>query len=213
MECPVSKIEINNTNTSFVVTGNPSGTPVVFTECFTPGCESGALNRFYVEYDVSNELCCKYQGIKIDLNPADTINEISFQITFTLPEGLSFGFNSGNLKIKSGQIIEFVYDLCMPGCNDSCNMQFNICNMWKIERDILSSNKDVFIHFTQLLLPDSLDLNTITVQELENIVRSIAKLEKSADCLACNLAKVLETLNELENNKCEDQCTICVQHS
>lgn len=206
VQCPTSEILISASNTAFVVTGNPNGTPVVFTQCFTPGCESELPNRFYVDYEISNELCCRYQGFKIDINPAETITEIEFAITFTLPEELSFGFSSGNLKLKTGQIISIVNDLCMPGCTGCC-MQNNICEMWMEEKDILESNEKVFTHLTNLLLPPELDLSTITVNKLESIIRSVAKLEKSSANLICNVAKVLEQLNELKSNACYLECT------
>lgn len=197
VECPASVIEISSTNTSVTVTGNPNDTPVPFTECFTPGCESSADNLFFVDFDLTNEPCCRYQGLKIDINPGGTITEIAFAITFTLTEGVSFGFNAGTLKLKIGQIIEIVNNLCMPGCDNTCNVKENICELWKKEKDILESNKDVFIHFAQLILPPDLDLGSITVQELETKIRAIAKLEKSAANLICNIAKVLEKLNEI----------------
>ncbi len=209
VQCPVTTIEISSSNTSIVITGNPNDTPVVFTECFTSGCESSADNLFYVEYQPANELCCRFQGFKIDLNPADTITEIQFEITFTLPDGIVFEFTPGNMKIKTGQVIGIISDICMPGCLDCCNMQVNICELWLKEKDILQSNEEVFIHFAQLILPESLDLSTITVQELENKIRSIAKLEKSAANLICNVAKVLERLNELKVDTCHIACTTC----
>lgn len=212
VECPISKINISDENTTFLITGNPIDTPVVFTQCFTPGCESGTPNSFYVEYDIKNEPCCRYQGLKIDINPDDTITEIEFEITFTLPEGLSFSFSSGNLKLKAGQTINIVNNLCMPGCS-GCSIQNNICQMWLMEKNILESNEKVFIHFSQLLLPPELDLSTITVQELENIIRSLAKLKKSAANLICNVAKVLEKLNDLKSDTCYSKCTRCQESS
>lgn len=210
IQCPKSVIEISSSNTSIVVTGNPNGSSVPFTECFTSGCESGGDNLYFVDFDLTNEPCCRYQGFKIDINPGDTITEIEFEITFTLPEDLSFGFNAGNLKLKIGQVIEIVNHLCMPGCDDACNLQVNICELWKKEKDILESNKDVFIHFAQLLLPPELPLGSISVQELESKIRAIAKLEKSAANLICNIAKVLEKLNELKIDECYTECTKCI---
>lgn len=210
IQCPTSIIEISSANNSIEITGNPNGIPVTFTECFVSGCQSATTNSFYVEYDLSNESCCRYQGIKIEINPDITIDEILFELTFTLPDGVVFGFNAGNLKLETSQVIEIVNDLCMPGCIDTCNMQINICELWKKEKNILESNEKVFIHFTQLLLPPDLDLSTITVQELESKIRSIVKLEKSAANLICDIAKVLEELNLLDPNGCYSQCTICL---
>ena len=70
---------------------------------------------------------------------------------------------------------------------------------------IKNSNKNVFIHFTQLVLAPSLDLNTITVDELEKKARAISKLEKSTANMTCNIAKVLEKLNDLKVNNCYTQ--------
>jgi len=211
VECPRSTIEISSTNTSIVIIGDPNDSPEMFTECFISGCESEALNRFYVEYDLSNEPCCRYQGIKIDINPVETLTEISFALTFTLPEDLTFGFTSGNLKIKTAQVLEIVNDLCMPGCIGSCNMDTNTCNLWKLEKNILESNKDIFIKFSQLILPPTLDLNSITVTELENKIRSISKLQNTSANLICNVAKALETLSDLKTNGCYSDCTQCAE--
>ena len=201
VECQTSRINISNDNTSVVITGNPDTSPVTLTRCMVAGCESAGPNRYYVGFNISNEPCCRYQGIKIDINPAETITVLDFQITFTLPEDMSFGFTAGNMKLKTGQTIEIINNLCMPGCPDCC-MQTNVCQMWIQEKTILESNEKVFKHFAHLLLPPGLDLSTVSVNELETIIRSIAKLEKSAANLTCNVAKALEKLNDLKINCC-----------
>lgn len=207
IDCPEDKFAVSSSNTTINITGNPAGIPESFTECFTPGCESSTENSFYVDYDFEDKNCCRYQGIKIDINPGAPIIEIEIELNFTVPDGVVLDFCSGNLKVKSGSSTDIMNNLCIPGCCE-CIIQNNVCEMWQKEKNILESNKDVFTHFSQLILPEGLDLNTITVDELEKRVRNIAKIEKSSANIICNTAKVLEKLNKLDSKSC-NQCTLC----
>ncbi|SFR63833.1 hypothetical protein [Anaeromicropila populeti] len=204
IQCQVSTIQISSSNTSVEIIGNPATTPVPFTECFSSGCQSASPNRFYVEYDFGEEdSCCFYQGLKVEVNPADTITELEFHLIFTLPEDVTFGFQPGTLRLKDGQNIEIVNDLCMPGCTGNCSMKSNVCQMWILEKNILESDKSNFVHFGQLIFPDALDLNTLTIEELEKRIRTIAKLEKCSANLICNIACVLNKLNKLDSDSCD----------
>ncbi|MFA9398975.1 MAG: hypothetical protein ACERKV_12035 [Clostridiaceae bacterium] len=199
IQCATSKFMADDTNTSVEVIGNPNTTADVLTQCYTPGCESTGDNRYYVEFASEEEnMCCRFQGIKINLNLADTIDEIKINISFTLPDDVVFSFQSGNLKLKSGVEIDTVNNLCVPGCLDNCEQYKTTCKMWKLESKILEDKKDVFVHFSQMLIPDDLDLSTLTIAQLESKVRSINQLEKCTAELNCDISKVLKVLNELK---------------
>ena len=206
IECSRSQIEISSVNTSISIIGNAS---VDFEECFTPGCETGIPNSFYVEFGGNNEFDCRHQGIKININQEDTITKLSVVISFDLSDSddLNFAFSPGLLQLKSDQVTEIINNFCIPGCLN-CNMNTNTCNLWKIEKNILKSNKDSFIHFSQLLFPLHLGLEGLTITELENKIRTFTKLEKSSANLLCDIAKSLERLNDLHSEKC---CSDCIE--
>ncbi|MDD2401518.1 MAG: hypothetical protein PHI90_03370 [Clostridia bacterium] len=198
IQCPVSSFTASASNTTVEILGNPDTAPAVFLECTPPGCESSATNRFSVEFDfVRESKCCPFQGIKININPADTIDVMRITLIFTLPDDVVFSFKPGPLQIKAGQNEDIVNNLCLPGCLDTCDLQQIICEIWQIENKIITSKKDVFIHFAQLLLPPGLDLSTLTADELESRIRTVTCMEKSIGCLDCNIAKVLAALNNL----------------
>lgn len=206
IQCPTNTFEASSANTTITVVGNPGA--VSFTQCSPPGCESSGPNRFSVEFDFGDEEeCCFYQGIKININPGDTITEFTINLRFTLPEGVAFTFTPGPLKLKAGQNIDIVNCLCLPGCIEGCDLHQIVCEMWKIENKLLESKKDVFSHLGQLILPQSLNLNTITTEELENKIRNLNTLEKSIARLDCCTAKVLKALKNL---KICDDCDCCI---
>lgn len=200
VQCPVSTIEISSANTQIQVIGYFNGTPVPFTVCASTPCPP---NTYSVEYNFGEDSdCCHFQGIKINVEPADDITEIQFKLIFTLPDELSFSFTPGVLKIKAGVEESVAYNLCVPGCLDKCETNKTTCELWNIEKQIVLSKTKVFIHFSQLLFPDSLDLELLTIEELENKIRQLSKLENTTAKLNCEVAKVLLNLNNLKNNEC-----------
>ena len=204
IQCPSSTFAVSSGNTAIQVIGNPNVTPVYYTLCTTPPCP---VNSYAVEYELGEESeCCSNQGIMIGVNSGPGISEIRFILTFTLPAGVVFSYQSGTLRISNGPEVGIVNYICMPGCANQCKACKNICEMWAEEEKILISKKDVFIHYSQTLFPDSLDLSTLTLNELESRVRQLQKLENSTAKLNCNIAKVLAELNK---NICNNTC--CVQ--
>lgn len=197
IQCPVSTIEISSTNTQIQVIGNPNGIQIPFTVCATTPCPP---NTYSVEY--TSDECCIFQGIKIEVHPDDTINEIRFNLIFTLPDDISFSFQSGVLKLKAGEEESIAYNMCMPGCLDRCQTYKTTCELWKIEKNIIESKTNTFIHFSQLLFPESLDISTLSASELQKRILELSKLEKSTAYLNCEVAKVLSNLNNLQNEEC-----------
>jgi hypothetical protein len=192
IQCPTTTFEVSSSNTIIEVIGNPYGSHVTV--------------PFTVEYDASEEeTCCFYQGVKINVTPPTGVTEMQFIITFTVPEGVVLSFQPGSLKIKNGEEYGVANYVCMPGCENECDREENTCLIWLREKDIIVSKKDIFIHYSQNLFPIDFDFSTISLSAFEQKIRLLQKIEKSIAKLNCDVAKVLEALN---NNEEKDNCCI-----